>query len=141
MYSIIDVENFVSYISDKFVSLDLNDFDDIEVVNFFFILVKIRKEIRERVLNIYDFIVLCNYWNDLIWENWLFVLLKEELKRGIVFYFLEDDICFFKIEGFYFFYNREEKFYIVNCLEDIRENVYWGNFDVYKLIFLYFYII
>ena len=77
MHSITDVENFVSHISDKLASLDLNDPDDIEVVNSFSILVKIRKEIRERVLNIYDFIALCNYWNDLTWENRLFVLSKK----------------------------------------------------------------
>lgn len=140
LHSITDVENFVSHISDKLASLDLNDPDDIEVVNSFSILVKIRKEIRERVLNIYDFIALCNYWNDLTWENRLFVLSKEELKRGIVFYLLEDDICSFKTEGFYFSHNREEKPHIVNCLEDIRENVYWGNLDVYKLTPLYFHI-
>lgn len=140
LHSITDVENFVSHISDKLASLDLNDPDDIEVVNSFSILVKIRKEIRERVLNIYDFIALCNYWNDLTWENRLFVLSKEELKRGIVFYLLEDDICSFKTEGFYFSHNREEKPHIVNCLEDIRENVYWGNLDVYKLPPLYFHI-
>lgn len=136
-----DIEKFINYISEKLNGLDLNDPDDIEVVDSFSIIVKIRKEIKESVLNVYDFIALCDYWSSLTWENRLLALSKKELKDGILFFLLDENAPSFKTDGFYFSHNREDKPRLLDCLEDIRENVYWGNLDVFKLTPLYFHIV
>lgn len=136
-----DSEEFIEYIKDKLQSLNLNDPDDIEVADSFSIIIKIRKEIRERVLNVYDFIALCDYWSQLTWENRLLALSKEELRNGVVFYLIDEDAPSFKTGGFYFSRDQNDKPHIIDCLKDIRENVYWGNLDEFKLTPLYFHII
>lgn len=135
------IDNINAKIEEKVESLDLNDPDYLQIMSSLSILIKIRKEIRDRVLNIYNFISFCEYWNILTWENRLSVLSQPELKNGLVFFLLEKDVCPFKTEAFFFSHDLNDKPRIVDCLDDIRENVYWGNLDLYQLTPLYFHII
>ncbi len=140
-YTLSCADEFVAKIIGKMEDLDWNDPDDIQVLNSLVIQIVIRKEIREQVLSVYSFVSLCLFWEELLWRERLDTLSKNDLRNGVVFYLLEDDVHPFKTEAFYFTNDRNLKPRIANYTEVVRENVYWSNIDIYPLNPIYFHII
>lgn len=140
-YTLSYADEFVSKIINRVEDLDWSDPDDKQVLNSLTIQIAIRKIIKKQILHIYNFASLCLFWEKLCWRDRLNALSKNDLKNGAVFYLLEDDIKPFKTEAFYFTNDITLKPQITDYMEDIRENVYWSNIDIYPLSPIYFHLI
>ncbi len=132
---------FAQALNGKLEDLDYTNPDDKLFISSFQIRVYIRKQVREQILNIYDFTSLCKYWDNLSWKDRLAALANHEFKKGIVFYLRFDTIHCFMTESFYFTNNLKIKPQFNNYIEDIRENVYWSNIDSYPFSPIQFHLI
>jgi hypothetical protein len=134
-------DKFAKEIEEKLKDLDFSDPDDLQVINSFKIQISIRKKIADQILCIYNFSAFCKYWGNLSWKDRLTALSESELKKGVIFYLLEGNILPFKTEGFYFTNDVSIKPHLIDCIEDVRENVYWCDIDMYPLTPISFHFI
>lgn len=140
-FNISDVYEFIEIINDKLEDLDYTDDEDRQVIDSFKIKIYIRKEIKEQILNVYDFEALCEYWDKLSWKDRLSALANPKLIKGVVFFLHSETVDAFNTDLFYFTNDTSCKPRYVDYIEEIRDNAYWSKMDLYPFSPIYFYCI